>query len=340
MKARAISILTAALLIAALGCGSKDSGNASGTNGSEPAPSGKSEYKIAVIPKGSTHEFWKAVKAGAESAGKELGVEVIWKGPMKEDDRESQIKVVEDFTTQQVSGIVLAPLDDTALRPPVENAVRSNIPVVIIDSDLKGGDTVSFVATDNFKGGQMAGEELARLLGGKGRVVMLRYQEGSASTNFREEGFLDAIKKHPEIEVVSANQYAGATTESAQKAAENLLAPLKKDDGSLGVDGIFTPNESSTFGMLRVLQDSQWAGKVKFVGFDASQKLVDGLKAGELQGLILQNPEKMGYLGVKTMVEHLKGTKVEKRIDTGAVLVTQENMEQPDVAKLLAPPKE
>lgn len=340
MKPRAISILTAALLVAVFGCGSKDSGGEAGSSGTGSTPPTKSEYRIAVIPKGSTHEFWKAVKAGAEAAGKELGVEVIWKGPMKEDDRESQIKVVEDFVTQQVAGIVLAPLDDSALRAPVESAVRSSIPVLIIDSDLKGGETVSFVATDNFKGGQMAGEELARLLEGKGRVLMLRYQEGSASTNFREEGFLDAIKKHPDIEVVSANQYAGATTESAQKAAENLLAPLKKDDGSLGVDGIFTPNESSTFGMLRVLQDNQWAGKVKFVGFDASPKLVDGLKAGELQGLILQNPEKMGYLGVKTMVEHLKGGKVEKRIDTGAVLVTQENMAQPDIAKLIAPPKE
>jgi ribose transport system substrate-binding protein len=292
---------------------------------------------IAVIPKGTTHEFWKSVHAGAVKASRELGIEIIWKGPLKEDDRDAQISVVEDFVSRGVQGIVLAPLDDTALRPAVRNAVNAGIPVVIFDSDLKGGEYASFVATDNFKGGQLAGERVAKLLGGKGKVVMLRYAEGSASTTNREKGFLDAIAKHPDIQVVSQNQYGGATTESAQKASENMLAPLKGADGKLTIDAIFTPNESTTFGMLRCLQDAGLAGKVRFVGFDSSAKLVESLRKGEIDGLVLQNPFNMGYTGVKTLAAHLKGEKVEKRIDTGAALATKENMEEPAMKELLLP---
>lgn len=297
----------------------------------------KKKTTIAVIPKGTTHEFWKSVHAGANKAAKEFSVEIIWKGPLKEDDREGQISVVEDFITRGVTGICLAPLDDTALRGPVREATRNKIPVVIFDSDLKSEDHISFVATDNFAGGKLAGEQLAKLLGGKGKVAMLRYQEGSASTANREKGFLEALKQHKGIEVVSQNQYGGATTESSQKASENLLSSLKGGEEGAGVDGIYCPNESTTFGMLRALQNAGLAGKVKFVGFDASAKLVEGLRKGEIHGLVLQNPFNMGYLSVKTMVDHLVGKKVEKRIDTGATMVTKENMDQPDKKALLEP---
>src|SRR5438034_3976575 len=133
-------------------------------------------YTIAVIPKGTTHEFWKSINAGAIKAQNELRdkgvkVEVIWKGPLKEDDRDQQIQVVENFTSRRVNGIVLAPLDSQALVRPVASAAQAKIPVVIIDSDLKSDKYVSFVATDNYKGGQLAGEHLAKLLGGKGNVI-------------------------------------------------------------------------------------------------------------------------------------------------------------------------
>ncbi len=303
----------------------------------ETGPNAEKKYTVAVIPKGTTHEFWKAIHAGANKAGAELNVEVIWKGPLKEDDREAQIKVVEDFITRGVSGIVLAPLDDTALRAPVSNAVASGIPVVIIDSGLKSDDYVSFVATDNYKGGQLAGEHLAKLLGGKGKVLLLRYQEGSASTTEREQGFLDAIKKYPDIQVASSNQFGGATVETAFTASENLLSSFKDPDGSLTVQGIFCPNLSTAFGMLRALQEEGFAGKVKFVGFDSTDKFLEALKKGEMDALVLQNPMLMGYLGVKTMVEHLSGKPVEKRIDTGVYLVTKENMDTPEMKELLSP---
>ena len=290
-----------------------------------------------MIPKGTSHVFWRSIHAGAEKAARELGVTVIWRGPLREDDRDAQVSEVEGFITRGVSGIVLAPLDESALVSPVADAKRSSIPVVVIDSGLKGSDYVSFVATDNRKGGRLAGEHLASLLGDRGRIVMLRYAEGSESTLQREEGFLEAIAAHRGITIVSANQYGGADVEGAYKKSEALLSGFKSGDGRLDVTGIFTPNESTTLAMLRVLEDNGWAGQVKFVGFDASDILVKGMADAHINGLVLQDPMTMGYLGVKTIVSHIHGDAVEKRIDTGVRLVTREHMSDPDAKELLHP---
>jgi ribose transport system substrate-binding protein len=304
-----------------------------------PAPNAKKKLTIAVIPKGTTHEFWKSIHAGSIKAANELTaegtqVEVIWKGPLREDDREQQIQVVEGFTAQGVSGIVLAPLDNRALVRPVSDAGRSGVPTVIIDSGLESEDFVSFVATDNRKGGTLAADRMGQLLNGKGKVLVLRYAEGSASTTEREEGFLSQIQsKFPGIELVSTNQYAGATRDTAKRASENLLNQFGDQ-----IQGIFTPNESSTAGMLLALQDIGKAGKVSFVGFDSSQTFIDALNANQLHGIVVQNPFNMGYLGVRTMVENLQGKPVNKKIDTGVMLVTKDNMETPEVKALLHPP--
>lgn len=308
---------------------------ATACGGGKPA-AGPAALRIAVIPKGTTHEFWKAVHAGALKAGDELGVSIEWKGPLQESDREEQIKVVENFATRGVSGIALAPLDDAALVQPVADAARAGIPVVIFDSDLKSEDYVSFVATDNFRGGQIAGEELAKRVGEKGNIVLLRYAVGSASTTKREEGFLAEIAKHPGLTVVSANQYAGPTTETAFQSSENLLASHRRGAG-LAIDGIFCPNESATFGMLRALVDGGYAGKVHFIGFDSSPRFVAAINAGQMDGMVLQNPVNMGYLAVKTLVQHLRGQPVDKRIDTGATLVTKDNIAEPAMAELVSP---
>jgi ribose transport system substrate-binding protein len=304
---------------------------------SSSAPDGNAKTTIAVIPKGTSHVFWQSIHAGAAKAAQETGVEIIWRGPLREDDRASQIAEVEGFITRGVSGIVLAPLDEAALVGPVSDAVRAKIPVVIIDSGLKSSDYVSFVATDNRKGGVLAGDGLAKLLPQGGKVVMLRYAEGSASTIEREEGFLEEIAKHPNIQVVSSNQFGGADVEGAYKKGEALLHGFRRPDGSLDISGVFTPNESTSLAMLRVLADSGWAGKVKFIGFDASDTLVKGMTDGHIDGLVLQNPVNMGYLGVKTMVDHLQGRPVEKRIDTGVQLVTRDRMNDPAVQELLRP---
>jgi ribose transport system substrate-binding protein len=287
---------------------------------------------LAVIPKGTTHEFWKSVHAGTIKAARELGnVDILWKGPLQENDLKGQIDVVDGFVAQGVSGILLAPLDDKGLVAPVKQAVSAKIPVVIFDSDLQGEDQASYVATDNFAAGKMAGEAMTKLLDhDHNKVIVLRYLEASASTRKREAGFLEAIHQTSWIEVVSDNQYAGATAESAQKASENLLA-------ARSADGIFCPNESSTFGMLMALRGVKLAGKVKLIGFDSSNALVQGLRQSEIDGLVLQNPLDMGYRATKTLVACIHGTLVEKRIDTGAQLITRENMDLPTQKELLSP---
>ena len=318
--------LLAALLTASValtGCGRRGDPSADG------AP------VVAVVPKGTTHEFWKSIHAGALKAASETGARVEWRGPTREDDREAQINLMDVLISRRVDGIVIAPLDDRALVAPIERAVEAGIPVVIIDSDLQSDAYVSFVATDNHRGGHLGGQRLAELLGGGGKVVMLRYQEGSASTMNREAGFLEAIAEHPDIEVVSAHQYGGATRESAQDAAENLLAGLLAQ--GVAIDGVFTPNESTTYGMMRALDDKGLLGTVRFVGFDASPALVEAMREGKIHGLTVQHPFNMGYLGVTTMVAHLRGEPVERRIDTGAVMVTPENMDDPDQRELLNP---
>ena len=317
-------------LLALHACSGNNSGTPAGSTSGSP-------LTVAVIPKGTSHAFWQSIRAGAERAGRELGVTVIWRGPLREDDRDSQVSEVEGFVSRGVSGIVLAPLDESALVQPVAEAGRKKIPVVIFDSGLKGEGYVSFVATDNIKGGRLGGERLAQSLGGKGKVVLLRYAEGHDSTGKREQGFLDAMQATPGIEVVSSNQYVGADVEGAYKKIEAILNTYKRPGGSLGVDGIFAANESSSFALLRVLQDNGWAGKVKFVGFDASPNLVKGLREGGIDGLVVQDPVRMGYTAVKTMVAHLRGQPVEKWIDTGVQVATKENMANPDIKALLEP---
>jgi len=299
----------------------------------------KKTLTIAVIPQGSTHEFWKSIHAGAMKASKDLaqsGIEVtiIWKGPLREDDREQQIQVVEGFISQRVDGMVLAPYDSHALVRPVEEAAGAGIGTVVVDSALETNNIVSFVATDNHMGGELAADTMAKLLGGKGKVLLLRYAEGTASTHAREEGFVGKLKSaYPQIELISSNQYAGPTRETAKRASENLLTRYGDQ-----IQGVFTPNESSTAGMLLALEDANKAGKIHFVGFDASDTFVDAIRKGELQGIVVQNPFSMGELGVKTMAEHLAGKKVEKRIDTGVMMITADNLESHNAQTLLHPP--
>jgi ribose transport system substrate-binding protein len=322
-------VLAAAMIAGMAGCG----GDA---DQPKPAKDASAPLSIAVIPKGTMHVFWKSIHAGAKKAEKELpNVSIIWQGPVQEDDRQAQISLVETFIQKNVDGIVLAPLDDKSLVAPVNSAKAAGIPVVIIDSDLADPDAyVSFAATDNVKGGMLGARRVAQLLGDKGgKVILLRYQVGSASTENREKGFMEEIAKHPQVQVVSADQYAGATVESAMTVAQSLLT--KYGEGQ--VDAIFCPNESSTYGMLQALKSADRAGKVIFVGFDSSDRLTEAMEKKDIMGLVVQNPMKMGYEGVKAMVAHLRGQDVPKRIDTGVTLVTPENIKDPEIQHLVHP---
>ncbi len=293
------------------------------------------ELRIAVIPKGTTHIYWKSVEAGANKAAQELNVKVTFIGPQREDDRSQQIDLVKNQALQN-DAIVLAPLDAVALRDVAKEVADKKKPVVIIDSSLADSDAfiTSYVATDNREGGRIAARKLSELLGGKGKVAVLRYMQGSASTEQREEGFLSEIKKSPGIEVVSSEQFAGATASQAQDTASNLLTRLSEGDG-LSIQGLFCSNQTSTYGMLQALRGKTLAGKVKFVGFDCDATFLDALKKGEMHGSVLQDPVNMGYLGVKTAVAKLKGEKVEPVVDTGATLITADNLSDEKISALV-----
>ncbi len=309
-------------LMVALGSCEKQKGTAGGA----------AQITIAVIPKGTTQVFWKSVEAGAQKAGAEAGVRVVWKGPLKENDRAQQIAIMEQFVSEHVNAIVLAPLDDAALVKPVQGATANKIPVVIFDSALRGKagqDFVSFVATDNRRGGTLGGAELARLLGGKGNVVLLRYNEGSASTTEREEGFLEVMGQNPGIHMLLKDRYAGVTADEARRASMEILDKLKE------ANGIFCPNESSTLGMVLTLRQAGLAGKVKLVGFDTSTELVQAMRKGEIDALVAQDPVKIGYEGVKAAAAAARGEKVAPRIDTGVRVITRADLDLPEVQKLL-----
>jgi ribose transport system substrate-binding protein len=302
---------------------------------SESLPESATEpITIAVIPKGTAHMYWKSVEAGARQAEKDLGVVVKYKSSVQEDDRAGQIAVVQGFISDNVNGIVLAPVDNIALVPAVQAAMQKKIPVVIIDSALDGDagkDFICYVGTNNRQAGKMGGEELAKELGGKGKYLLLRYAEGSASTTEREQGFLDTMAENPGMKPEMANFiYAGTSVSEAEKTALNLL------DNIRDCDGIFCPNESTTVGMLNVLEQNHLTGKIHFVGFDATPPLVDALKAGQLNALVSQNPTKMGYQGVKACLDYINGKPQDPNQDSGVQLITRDNLDTPDVQKLLA----
>lgn len=318
-----------AALAASVGCG-RDAGK------SKPDAAAGAVLKIAVIPKGTIHEYWKSIHAGAVKAELELpDIQIVWKGPLKENDREQQMAVVESFVAGGANGIVLAPLDDVAMVKPVQEAMRSGTPVLIMDSGLQaeaGKDYVSFVATDNPAGGKLAAQRMIELLGGKGKVLVLRYQVGSASTVQREEAFLAGLAAAPGITVVSSDRYGGPTSDTALSESENLLNRFAE------LDGVFCSCEPMAFGMLRALQDAGRAGKVKLVTFDPSAQLIEAMKKGEVHGIVLQDPLRMGYLAVKNLVAHLRGEHVPERIPTDCAIATPENMSEPRIAELLSPP--
>jgi ribose transport system substrate-binding protein len=300
----------------------------------QPARAARGKRLIAVVPKATSHEFWKSVHAGAVHGAQAAGVDIVWKGPITESDREAQINLIQDFIAQGVDGICLAPLDSQALAGVVHEAKLAQIPTIIFDSGLDDTrDIVSFIATDNYHGGQIAARHLGQLLHGQGRVIVLRYAVGSQSSQQREEGCLDTLQKEfPEIEILSSNEYGGDTADKALVKSQQLL--LNFGDR---LDGVFTPAQHVSTGMLRALEEQGLAGKVKFIGFDAGPELVAALRAGKMHGLVLQDPVGMAALAVTALAEYLRGKQIEPRIATGETLATSENMDQPAIQKLLQP---
>lgn len=325
-----LGIVASIMLTALAGCAnSSPSEDAGASEGASAAVRGG--RTIVMIPKATQSAFWNAVHRGAQQAAEELDVNLVWKGPMRENDRAMQKQVAQQFTNQGVDGILLAPTDSKALANEARTAMSKGIPVIIFDSGIEGQvgkDYLSFVATDNTAAGRLGGERLASLIGQGGKAVLLRHMEGHESTTNREEGALAALRTGG-AEILVDNRYTGDSAGEAQTTAMNMIDSLRQ------AHGVFAPNQTSSEGLLLALRQTNLAGKVKVVGFDASPLLVDGLRKGEINALVVQDPVRMGYSSVKLMVDHLDGKPIEQQVNTDAHLATRENMDDPQIKPLL-----
>jgi ribose transport system substrate-binding protein len=325
--------------LAVVGCG-KSAAPASAPEPSSAAATPRDASKpltVAVIPKSTGGEFWQTVEVGAKSAGKDLGVTIKWEGALVETEIADENKIIENMVNLGVDGIAMAPINPKAMRKPVEAAVAAGIPVVVFDSALDGDAQISFVATDNTAGGALGAKGLIdKLSGTEKRVIMLRYIQGTASTENRAQGFLDAAKAAG-LQVLADAYTEDGQDSGAKKTATNVLEGFVKGD-KLELDGIFCCNLNATDGMVAALDDLHKSGvktKLVFVGFDSSPKLLEYLRHGDIDALVVQNPKKMGYLAVETLVKHLRGEKIEPRIDTGVELVTAERVEKEPAIRTL-----
>ena len=281
-----------------------------------------SKKVIAVIPKGTASMWWEVVRKGAESAAQENDYEIIWTGPEQENDREKQIQVVEDAVTQRVAAIVLGPNDAFALVRPVKEAREAGIPIIIIDSSLNSSDYEAFAATNNYAGGADAARRLAAALNKKGKVILTCFIQNSASTDERAKGFKETLaKEFPEITLVE-EQYTQGTVEDALQKTEDMLTSHND------IDGIFAVNQPTSVGAYKALQSQNLTGKIKFVGFDSDPVLLEGIEKGEVDSLIVQDPYKIGYVGVKTAVSVLNKQPVEKLIPIPSMIVDKNNLEE------------
>lgn len=285
---------------------------------------------IGVVPKGTNHIFWQTIHAGALKAGAENGLEILWNAPQLEIDASRQIAIVENLIARQVKGIVLAPVDEEALVGVVERAAERGIPVSIFDSGIKTDKILSFVATDNYEAGRMAARRMGEILDGAGKVGVIGFMPGSASTVKREQGFVDEIaESFPGIEMLGI-RFNMADRAKAMAEAENLMTAHPD------LAGLFADNESSTDGTVRAV--SQRGADVKIVGFDASEELIADMKRGLIDSIVVQDPFKMGYLATQAVAVHLAGGRPEATVDSGAYLITPENVDSPKMQAVLYPP--
>ena len=288
---------------------------------------------IAVIPKGTAHLFWLTVRAGAEAGAKEYGLEMEWNGPPAETDYSRQIQILDSYIARQVDGIALAATEKTALNNSLERAKAAHIPVTIFDSGVDSDNYMTFIATDNFEAGQMGARTLAKLIGGKGKVAVVMNAPGSVSTMDRERGFQETIvKEFPDIKIV-ATQYGMSDRAKAMAAAENILTAHPE------LDGIFASAEPSSVGAAQAVKGRNLSGKIKLVTFDSSDGLIDSLKEGIIQAMVVQDPFKMGHDAVKSLADKLNGQTPPKRVDLSARVVTKADLDKPEIKQLLNPIK-
>ncbi|PID59886.1 LacI family transcriptional regulator [candidate division KSB3 bacterium] len=289
-------------------------------------------YKIDLVSKGYQHEFWRTVEAGAQQAAMEFGVNVNFIGPEKETEIAKQLAMVENSINKRVDALAIAALDKDALKPVIKKVIKAGIPVVSFDSDVAGDITESFIATDNMAAGAIAANYMGKLVNGQGKVAVVAHSAGSTTGIERRDGFINEIKaKFPNIQLLNPVYTDGDKNKS-------LAATLDLLNANPDLAGIYATNEGCAFGVAKAVEERGLTGdKLAVVGFDASEDLVRFIEKDVVDGTVIQDPFMMGYLSVESLVKLLNGEKIEKRIDTGAVLVTTKNITDEKILKKIFP---
>jgi ribose transport system substrate-binding protein len=285
---------------------------------------------VGVVPKGASHLFFQTVHAGAIKAAQEEGLRIEWNAPPTEIDTSRQIEIVDSMVNRRLAGIALAPVDRQALVSVVERAAAAGVPVAIFDSEIDTRKRICYIATNNEEAGRIAARRLGEVLGGKGKVAIIGFKPGGASTMEREAGFQDEIaKRFPGIQIV-ALQYGLADRAKSMAVTENILT------GHPDLAGLYADNEASTGGATQALK-GRGQRNVKLVAMDTSDQIVQDLRDGWIEALIVQDPFRMGYESVKAIAGQLAGRKPPEVLDTGVSLILRDQLDQPAVKALLFP---
>jgi ribose transport system substrate-binding protein len=320
-KARSLLALLAAITLVAGACGGDEETPAPG--GGEEAP-----LDIVLIQGVAGDEFYVTMDCGAQAAAEELGVNYSVQGPSEFDPTE-QIPIVEAVVAQQPDAILIAPTERTALIGPLQVAQDAGITVVLVDTIVDDPNIgISRIATDNVEGGRVAGEALVDLIGGQGSVFVNTTQPGVSTVEERVQGFEEVIEAEPGIEYLGAEFNNDDPTRAAEITSAKLAANPE-------LAGIFATNLFSAEGAATALRDAGAQEQVQLVGFDASPGQVSQLEEGLVQALVAQNPREIGFQGVQTAVASLRGEEFEAEITTPLTVVTQDNMEDPEVRDTL-----
>ncbi|MGA8026712.1 MAG: substrate-binding domain-containing protein [Bryobacteraceae bacterium] len=284
---------------------------------------------IAVIPKASADIFWQSVHAGAVKGSWDNHVGMVWDGPPNETDIAGEMQIMETMINRQVDAIAVAPSDRSAFKIVVDRAASAHIPVVIYDSGIDTQKYATFVATDNYAGGELGADRIGKILDGKGKIVMIKTTPGGASTTAREDGFRHELQaKFPGIQILD-ERFGMASIAQSLTVAENMLT------AHADLNGIFCSNESGTEGAAQALKER--GSKIKLVGFDSSPILINELQAGWIDSLVIQDPFRMGETAVDEAVKAAKGEKTPKQIFLPPRLVNSTNLSAPDIHAQLYP---
>ena len=338
MRRQIVAVLLAAslALVAAVACGAqvRESGGGGGAQGGGGGKGANAPVRLAVVPKAIGFDFWEQVRIGAQCAAKkaEGQVQVQWDGVTAETDVNGQVNLLQNFITQGVDGLVYAATDAKVLYQVTKSAKDQGVTVVNIDSGTNPQPKdVPVFATDNVAAAKRVPDLLAQGLGkGSGKIAFIPFQQGTLTNEQREKGFKEALKQHPELKLV-AEQSSQSDYNTALRVTEDILT------ANPDLDGIFAANEPGVLGAAEAVRKAGKAGEIVIVGWDASSEEVQGVRDGVISALVVQNPFKMGYDGTNAAVKIVRQGAQVKGQDTGATIVTKDNLNDPKVQSLLNP---